>query len=47
MDLLRKVSAGRRICGFDVVELAPIAGMHGPDFTAAKLVYTLIGLAIR
>lgn len=46
MDLLQKVSAGRRICGFDVVELAPIAGMHAPDFTAAKLVYTLIGLTV-
>ena len=47
MDLLEKVSAGRRICGCDIVELAPIPGMHAPDFTAAKLVYTLIGLAVR
>jgi len=28
-----------------VVELAPIPTMHAPDFTAAKLVYKLIGLA--
>jgi len=27
------------------VELAPIPTMHAPDFTAAKLVYKLIGLA--
>ncbi|KPJ97682.1 MAG: hypothetical protein AMJ60_10575 [Desulfobacterales bacterium SG8_35] len=46
MDLLRKVSAARSVCGFDVVELAPISTMHAPDFTAAKLVYTLIGLAV-
>jgi agmatinase len=46
MDLLHKVSATRTVCGFDVVELAPISIMHAPDFTAAKLVYTLIGLAV-
>ncbi len=46
MGLLRKVSANRTVCGFDVVELAPISIMHAPDFTAAKLVYTLIGLAV-
>lgn len=46
MNLLQKVSTGRSICGFDVVELAPIQNMHGPDFTAAKLVYKLIGLAV-
>jgi len=46
MDLLHKVSAKRTICGFDVVELAPIPTMHAPDFTAAKLVYKLIGLAV-
>jgi len=47
MDLLEKISAGGKICGCDIVELAPIPGMHAPDFTAAKLVYTLIGLAVR
>ena len=46
MDLLHRTAAGRKICGFDVVELAPIPGMHGPDFTAAKLVYHLMGLAV-
>jgi agmatinase len=47
MNLLQLSAAGRKICGFDVVELAPIPGMHGPDFTAAKLVYQLIGLAVK
>ena len=46
MDLLHRVAANRTVCGFDVVELAPIPTMHAPDFTAAKLVYKLIGLAL-
>ena len=46
MDLLQKTSNGRKICGCDIVELAPIPGMHAPDFTAAKLVYKLIELAV-
>jgi len=34
----------RSICiGFDVVELAPIAGLHGPNFAAAQLVYNMMG----
>jgi agmatinase len=44
VDLLEKVADGRNICGADVVELAPREGLHGADFTAAKLVYTLIAL---
>jgi agmatinase len=44
IDILGKVAAGRIICGFDVVELAPSGGLHAADFTAAKLVYTLIGI---
>jgi agmatinase len=46
MDLLHKVCTKRIVCGFDVVELAPIPTMHAPDFTAAKLVYKLMGLAL-
>jgi hypothetical protein len=29
----------------DVVELAPMAGLHHADFTVARLVYKLIGFA--
>ena len=47
MEILEKISSGRRICGCDIVELAPIPGMHSPDFTAAKLAYMLIGLAVK
>ncbi|MDX1776060.1 MAG: arginase family protein, partial [Desulfobulbales bacterium] len=42
--ILDSVAKGREICGADVVELAPAAGMHAADFTAAKLVYTIIGM---
>ncbi len=44
LNLLEKITANRRILGFDVVELAPVKGNHAPDFAAAKLVYTIIGL---
>lgn len=37
--------AGRRVAGLDVVELAPIPGLHHADFTAAKLTHLLMGLA--
>ena len=33
----------RRVIGFDVVELAPIAGLSAPDYTIARLVYRLMG----
>lgn len=47
MDALKWVTAGRKICGVDVVEFAPRTGLHAADFTAAKLVYTLIGIISR
>jgi len=45
-DALRLVREAAKRCsirGFDVVELAPIAGMIAPDFLAAKLVYRIMG----
>lgn len=33
---------GKKIIGFDVVELAPISGLHHPDMTAASLTYKLM-----
>lgn len=39
------VQSGRRIVGFDVVELAPIQGLHHPNITAARLVYKILNLA--
>ncbi len=43
--LLRLVSDRRRIVGFDVVELSPNEGPEACAFTAAKLLYKLIGYA--
>ena len=43
-DALQGICDGRSIVGFDVVELAPICHFHAADFTAAKLVYHLMGL---
>ena len=42
LALLRKVSAGCRIVGFDVMELLPIPQVVAPDFVAARLVYKLL-----
>ncbi|MEA3470680.1 MAG: agmatinase [Thermodesulfobacteriota bacterium] len=43
LRLIKKVSDNCTIRGFDVVELCPIPGMVAPDFTAAKLIYRLMG----
>lgn len=43
LKLLRKLAKSKNVVGFDVMEFMPIPGMHAPDFTAAKLVYKLIG----
>lgn len=44
--VLRAAAAAGRIVGGDVVELAPIPGLHACDFTAAKLAYTLLSVAL-
>jgi agmatinase len=46
LGLLSRVAAERSIVGFDVVELAPDEGPEACTFTAAKLVYKLIGYAL-
>jgi agmatinase len=46
-DLLETVTRTRRIVGFDVTELAPSLGPRANAQVAAKLVYRLIGLALR
>ncbi|MBA2848946.1 agmatinase [Thermosulfuriphilus ammonigenes] len=42
ITILRSVSQTTQIVGFDVVELAPIAGQVAPDFLAARLVYKFL-----
>ena len=45
-QLIDAVARRRRIVGFDVVELSPNEGPHACAYTAAKLVYKLIGSAL-
>jgi agmatinase len=47
MQALSTVVRGRRVIGFDVVELAPVAGLHAPDYTVARLIYNLFGMISR
>ena len=44
LSLLEQALKGRRCVGMDVVELAPIKGQWAWDFTAANLVYRLMGM---
>ncbi|MBI2137480.1 agmatinase [Candidatus Woesearchaeota archaeon] len=43
LELMRRISGGKNVVGFDVTELMPIAGNYAPNVLAAKLVYKLIG----
>ncbi len=43
LGLFRNLCAARRIVGFDVVELMPLPPSLVSDFTAARLIYKLIG----
>jgi len=47
LAVCENVARDRRILGMDLVELAPHAGMHACSYTAAKLVYSLMGIAAR
>lgn len=46
LDLLAGVIFGRRVAGFDMVELAPAPGLHMADFAVAKLVYKIMGMIV-
>lgn len=45
--ILEACARDHSIVGLDIVELAPIEGLHHADFTAAKLAHLLMGLAWR
>lgn len=47
LALIIRSVRGRQVIGMDVVEFAPIAGLHAPDFTATRLVYALMGIVQR
>jgi agmatinase len=42
LKYLRQVFSQKNVVGFDIVELAPIKDLHGPNFMAAKLYYKLL-----
>lgn len=42
-EILRAASEAGTIVGADIVELAPIEGLHACEFTAAKLAFKLLG----
>ena len=41
-NFLRRVFEERNVVGFDIVELAPIEGLHAPQYLAAKLYYKML-----
>jgi agmatinase len=47
LGIAARMMRGRRVVGMDVVEFAPIPGLHAFDFTAARLTYALMGLVQR
>ena len=47
IGLIREVFRSREVIGLDIVELAPIAGIMGPDVLAAKLAYKAIGYKFK
>ncbi len=47
MHALEMICAARNVIGFDVVELAPISGLHYAEYTAARLIYNMMGFVAR
>lgn len=47
LNLFASIAEQRNIVGFDVVEFSPIAGFHAYDFSAALLIYKLMGIISR
>jgi len=41
-SLLKHTFKNKNVVGFDIVELAPIEGMHAPQYLAAKLYYKML-----
>ncbi len=44
---LKKVFQHKQVVGFDMVELAPIPQLKGPDFLAAKLYYKMLSYQFK
>jgi len=46
LQLLRKIRrSGKKIIGFDIVELAPVENTYHPDLTTARLLYKMLNIA--
>ena len=43
LKAMREIIAHKNVVGLDVVELCPVKGILWPDFTAAKLIYKILG----
>lgn len=43
MELIKQLCIRKNVVGADVVEYAPIPGLHAPSFLCAKLLYKMIG----
>jgi len=47
LALLRRICERGEVVGADLVELAPIPGLHACDYTAAAIAYKLLSYALR
>ena len=46
LAILKRAAEASRIVGADLVELAPIQGLHFADYTAAALAYKMMSYAL-
>jgi agmatinase len=48
LNVFRSIrQSGRKIIGFDIVELAPVEGIHHTNLTCARLAYKLLNYAFN
>ena len=47
LSLFESVASQRTIIGFDLMEFAPIKGFHAYEFSAAQLLYKMMGIVQR
>jgi agmatinase len=46
LEILRRASSVANVVGGDVVELAPIKGLHACDYTAAAVAYKIMSYSL-
>jgi agmatinase len=47
LEIIQRCVHQRKVIGFDVMELAPLPGLHASDYAAARLVYHIMGILER